>query len=731
MGDNRFTFAVQRLPAGPSYAESFQDQTSTRSNSRVGGQIKRIGPDIIEDLLRGKKNPVQCLNEYCSMTKKTIVYTETGSGYRYANYATIDDVQFPQGTGRSKKEAKIAGARRAFAALLDLDEEAFDTKFAGMSDVKIDRHGHKIVENGSNNPEHLYTPANVDELTHKLNLLATDHELLKSKGVANALQRVNTERALSRASTINNSYPIVNNNNELPMTMYGRESVLSGRPPSSINQYLTSTPISSFGGTSGLNTQIENPITNLQEYCKANMLPIDIKTEVCEPDPKNPDQRKLYRSWVILDNDETKISDVYAYTAIDARRRASQRALEALMKKQPSHIITSKPMVALTEYEEISNTVADFIKHNRANDHSDMFDTIHNRFYAAFVVKRTQRDVGRVVAFGMGSRCPEPENVSEMGESLLDCHALALARRAFIQYLYGELINYANGSAIRSILETSEKDSTKTQLKNHVSIHLLISGAPTGDGREFLPADCDGPMAPYDLVQMRAAGHAPIYEHPEHGHLRYKLSVGMETIDADPLQRFAIMSCSDKILKWNVLGVQGALLSNLIEPIKLSSITFLSGFKQSHTSRAVCCRLEKATDPVRVHHPMIGRVKYPLVQPQEFDSDYSYVWSTSFQGEVIDARCGRPVTGGTSLLSKVVLLSEYRHVCQRLKIQSVTSDTSYYNLKQIAKEYQQKKRAMISYLEQKKFGYWSFEKKHLEQFRWQSTIPPIQRNITM
>jgi hypothetical protein len=45
-----------------------------------------------------------------------------------------------------------------------------------------------------------------------------------------------------------------------------------------------------------------------------------------------------YRSWVILDNDETKISDVYAYTVPDARRRAAQRALEALMKKQPSHV---------------------------------------------------------------------------------------------------------------------------------------------------------------------------------------------------------------------------------------------------------------------------------------------------------------------------------------------------------------------------------------------------------
>jgi hypothetical protein len=112
------------------------------------------------------------------------------------------------------------------------------------------------------------------------------------------------------------------------------------------------------------------------------------------------------------------------------------------------------------------------------------------------------------------------------------------------------LINYANGGSIRSILETSEKDSNKTQLKSHVSIHLLVSGAPSGDAREFLPNDCDGttilvfdltlcfirrsgPLAPYDLVQMRAAGHAPIYEHPEHGHLRYKLSIGMETIDAN------------------------------------------------------------------------------------------------------------------------------------------------------------------------------------------------------
>lgn len=45
-----------------------------------------------------------------------------------------------------------------------------------------------------------------------------------------------------------------------------------------------------------------------------------------------------YRSWVIVDNEETRISDVYSHTASDAKRRAAQRALEALMKKQPSHV---------------------------------------------------------------------------------------------------------------------------------------------------------------------------------------------------------------------------------------------------------------------------------------------------------------------------------------------------------------------------------------------------------
>lgn len=262
----------------------------------------------------------------------------------------------------------------------------------------------------------------------------------------------------------------------------------------------------------------------------------------------------------------------------------------------------------------------------------------------------------RVLAAATGNKCLGRRDLHENGLVMNDCHAEILARRALLRYLYTEVLSWAAGREdSESSLFERHPVTQRLQLKTQHTLHLYISEAPCGDAAIYqLRADVvdelvkqrveraadvsttheavdatrvqqteDEERSAFRLTGAKAKrkrGEPSIHSgenvdsgsnHQHHEPPQEKrfdqmtgiarVKSGRSDLPAD--KQTLSMSCSDKLAKWNALGVQGTLLLQFYEPLFLESIVVSADdasvsvmAQQEALQRAIFGRLQKRMD---------------------------------------------------------------------------------------------------------------------------------------
>lgn len=263
----------------------------------------------------------------------------------------------------------------------------------------------------------------------------------------------------------------------------------------------------------------------------------------------------------------------------------------------------------------------------------------------------------QIISFGTGNKCINGQHISMAGASINDCHAEIVSRRCLKDFLYTNLELLLEGKDDKSIFIKREKGGYC--LKPYIKFHLYISTAPCGDAQMVL-SDETGFIESADCYLNRNT----------RGFLRTKIDTGEETVPVkgehctqtlDKIlhnqHRLLRMSCSDKIASWNVLGLQGALLSHFIEPVYLESVILGGLFHPNHLHRALFGRIEKDLKDLppsfHLHKPKMCATSISEMTDFNKSPDYSVNWTVNLgHAEVIKTVTGKTQDDQVSRLAK-------------------------------------------------------------------------------
>ncbi|EGG12269.1 uncharacterized protein MELLADRAFT_89234 [Melampsora larici-populina 98AG31] len=187
-----------------------------------------------------------------------------------------------------------------------------------------------------------------------------------------------------------------------------------------------------------------------------------------------------------------------------------------------------------------------------------------------------------------GMRCLPQEKLSLQGDLLHDSHAEVLVKRGFRLWLYEELKrSYEIGIGSAWINRPSDSKD-HFSLKKSVQVFFYVSTLPCGDASMLLTSQqvseqsrpIKGPeesiSSEFSIEYQKSISKSLGTLHVSRGRLGFDQPIGkLRTkpgrIDS-PLS--TSHSCSDKLALWNVIGLQGALGSSILQPIHISGYVF-------------------------------------------------------------------------------------------------------------------------------------------------------------